>query len=77
MSCIDGFVIAVPTASKRMIFGGFEPAVDSRIDLAAPVVQRLSQRPSNGFLGVSPSLVQTASDTARPSRPIDPPTKQR
>ena len=28
MSCIDGFVIAVLTANKRMIFGGFEPVVE-------------------------------------------------
>ncbi len=28
MSCIDGFLIAVLTASKRMIFGGFEPVVE-------------------------------------------------
>ena len=28
MSCIDGFLIAVRPASKRMIFGGFEPVVE-------------------------------------------------
>ena len=28
MSCIDGFLIAVLTASKRMIFGGFEQVVE-------------------------------------------------